>query len=212
MNVEITYELKPLTPIFIGSGLGGPQINKQLLKGSDSSFKIPGSTIKGRIRYYCREYINGCNKTIFKPEDIENIFAVNGDPALGTKFCAFSDMISDGNLKKQDFQEIISLRNGNKISRKLGISIPKALFNTEIISFDEGSKFKGKIIFQTNEENNKYIALIIIGLRMLNRLGGGKTIGFGKAIIPLNSIVIMKNGRQIENIADFFSKYLEENL
>lgn len=196
MMVKIEYALKPVSPIHIGSGLGGGAVKRMLLRRSNGSFSIAGSTIKGRVRYYCREFAR--EDAFFSPHDVDEVFGMPGDWSSRGTWCAFSDLEGSGD-------EVVFLKNGIQISRELGIARPHALFNTELIRCH--LDFKGTISCQYSEGNEKYIALLVTGLRLLRWLGGSKTVGAGKCEVPLESIHIVRNGDALET-TKLLEKYL----
>ena len=214
MIATIEYKLQPIntsiSPIYIGNGLGGAGIKRMLRKSTGKKesdiFLIPGSTIKGRLRNCCRQYIEYHKE--FSRQDIEFIFGMPGDQNRGKTSCSFSDLRQ---IEPEEF--LLELRNGIQISRKLGITKPHALFNTEIIYC---KSFEGKIIFRHQPNNNelsrekfeKCLALLIISLRMLRRLGGSKTVGLGKFEVPLKEIKIREGSKKIE-VDQLLQTYLE---
>ena len=160
MEVEIKYDLIPLTPVFIKNKHSGSNNSH----GAELQFKIPGSTIKGRTRYCCKEFIYNCTTTVFEEEDITKIFSSNGNSEFNCKNCVFSDLTMNENCSRQALQKKITGLNDKELS-KTKMNIPLSLLNKKIIFFKKNSKLNGKIVFKMKEEDNKYIALVVIGLR-----------------------------------------------
>ncbi len=199
MIVNIEYNLKVCGPLYIGSGLGGG-IKKMLLRQSDGSFIIPGSTVKGRTRYYAREFARITK--LFSGNDVDRTFGETGDEDKSARFCAFSDL-------KSPIIPVFPVRNGIQICRKTGTTKPHALFNTEIACYERDNEFQGKLFCSFPEEKEKYIALLVAALRLFSHLGGSKTTGMGKCTIPMETISVKKNGKTIENLEEFLLKYWE---
>ena len=212
MNITVAYCLHLDSDLHVGSGLGGGAIKRRLLKHRGKKFIIPGSTIKGRVRHYCRQFIESAHDTNFTHQDIEHLFGTLGGGQKMNPLCAFSDLTTDDDIE-------FDLRNGITISRATGTTLPKALFNTETLIGNE-KIFTGKIICylpdsefldgkHLNRENQlKEITLLLIGLRTLDRIGGSKTAGLGKCRIPLDKIQL-KIGNKTENTEEFILSHLE---
>ena len=201
MIEKIEYTLQALSPMYIGSGLGGAGIKRMLRRRADGTFLIPGSTIKGRLRFYCKEYIE--NQKIFSQNDILEIFGTPGDRSRGRKTYSFSDL-----YQEKPEEAYLDLRNGIQISRGAGITKPHALFNTEVMDYI--NSFKGRIIIHRSEARERSTVLLIIALRMLRRLGGSKTVGLGKCEIPIQNITITRNNEDI-NVQELLLQYLEDS-
>ncbi|NUM34601.1 MAG: hypothetical protein HUU50_08660 [Candidatus Brocadiae bacterium] len=199
MIVNIQYKLKIGSPLHIGSGLGGG-IKKMILKQSDGSFVIPGSTVKGRVRYYAREFARITK--LFSENDVDQAFGQAGNEDKNARFCAFCDLSSP---KKPVFP----VRNGIQICRRTGTTKPHALFNTEVACYEQGEILQGKIFCSFSEEKEKYIALLVAALRLFSHLGGSKTTGMGKCTIPMETICVQKNGNAIKDLEEFLLKYWE---
>ncbi|MBM3711840.1 MAG: hypothetical protein FJW56_00150 [Actinobacteria bacterium] len=210
--LEIKININSEMPLHIGTGLGkGGVIDKSIIKDYAGNVYIPGSSLKGKIRhYYTMLYRSFINNTLHNGQayctfdNIENCCAIC--QVFGSKYHQGRFTFSDAMLKEEelsgffkpvritdkDFQFILVLvRRHNKISRKRKVAEEKHLFTAEASMF--GLQYKSVIDGILTVEPNlspfpKEALLFIASLKMLNKIGGGKSRGLGKIQVDIESI------------------------
>ena len=204
-NIEIKYSLTMQTAFFIGSGLGiAGVVDKGCLKDVNGFVYIPGSSIKGKIRYFCKQLIQlkqfktsiPVCQTLSNPEICKTNTPCLICKLFGSSFTEGALQFLDAKLK-QELQEAlksgesarslldakyqVSFRSNNKINRYSQITEKGHLFTSEV--GESGLEFEGKIIGTIDGEIMDKVpmnfAFLVAGMNLVNNIGGQKSRGLG---------------------------------
>jgi CRISPR-associated protein Csm3 len=219
--LAIKININAQMPLHIGTGLGkGGVIDKSIIKDYEGNVYIPGSSLKGKIRHYYtvlyRSFINSSlhyGQTYCTFDNIEDCCAICqifGSKYHQGRFTFFDAMLKDeefsgfsqpAKITDKNFQFFqVSVRQHNKISRKRKVAEEKHLFASEATM--PGFQYKSVIDGILTVESNlspfpKEALLLIASLKMINKIGGGKSRGLGKIQVDIESI-----NNQPENISE----------
>lgn len=235
MNVTINIRIEADTPIHIGSGLGiSGIIDRALTKDGESNVYIPGSTIKGRVKYnytlLCPFLLGGVNciqqNTYCKKEDLKKCCAIC--QIFGSKLHHGLFIFRDAALIEQGFQGLpyrnrlktikdfkhmqTLTRRGVKISRQRKVAEEKKLFSIETSSpyFIYETDISG-IFYPVNELKSTIppeVIALILSIRRLNKIGGNKSRGLGSVGITIKSVNIDNQIFDEKGIDNIFLKHL----
>jgi CRISPR/Cas system CSM-associated protein Csm3 (group 7 of RAMP superfamily) len=218
MNTRIEFELliTPLSQFHIGTGFGvGSFIDRATIKDTLGALYIPGSTIKGKAKYFGRQMANSfglgyCaedNPCKGNPCIVCRTF---GSPLHQGKFF-FSDAKVPEELIKSLTEEndenlaislrsFLNIKTGTKIDRRFGTVEEDHLFTTEtgmrgitltakIYGIDNDFTFldKGELPLELN--------LLLGSLSLITHLGGDASRGLGYVRIEWGDVFI--NGKKV---------------
>ena len=210
-HIRINLTLNSEMPLHIGTGLGViGVVDKGVNRDQDGNVFIPGSSIKGRLRYHFIQLYDSFIGSI----------AHNG-----SKFC-LNDMIQDccpvcqifGSRFHQgrfifanatsEYPEIKSIeinrsheifrkfqtivRRHNKISRRRKTAEEKHLFALEaaVPKLAYSTSIDGTLTLSPGESSApKEVALLLASIKMLEKLGGGKSRGLGRVKAEIEATV-----------------------
>jgi len=164
-KIKLKVNIKTETPFNIDSGIqDGGFIKSITIKDINNRPYIPASTIKGKLRDNYR-MIKGKKETdeIFGSENTSNINRIMID-----------------NFYLVDKKYYSSIRYGIAMNRYRKVTEDAALYSKEVIS----GEFEGMIEF-INKSNKKVKEDIILALKMITSIGGGKSKGFGRVNISV---------------------------
>ena len=202
MNTKIEFKLliTPLSQFHIGTGFGvGRFIDRATIKDKLGAIYIPGSTIKGKAKYFARQMansfgINYCaedNQCKGNPCIVCRTF---GSPLHQGKFF-FSDAKVPEELIKSLTEEnnenpaislrsFLNIKTGTKIDRRFGTVEEDHLFTTE--TGMRGITLTAKIYgigndftFLDKEELPLELNLLLGALSLITHLGGDASRGLG---------------------------------
>jgi CRISPR/Cas system CSM-associated protein Csm3 (group 7 of RAMP superfamily) len=218
-QIEIQFDLITKSAFYIGSGMGiAGVVDNACLKDMDGFVYIPGSSIKGKLRYFCKQLLQ---MPLFKTsipvcETLGRPEICMSDTCLicklfGSSYTEGAFHFSDARLKNEfiatlqkqtplDMGYQSSLRTNNKINRYTKTTEPGHLFTTEVGERElifEGN-IRGDIKgIQCDDSNNPIpleLILVLSGLNLLNSLGGQRSRGLGNC--KVENIIINIDGRQ----------------
>lgn len=219
MTTKIEFELfiTPLSQFHIGTGFGmGRFIDKTTSRDKLGAIYIPGSTIKGKAKYFGRQiamslgvdYCRDDQPCKGKPCAICRTF---GSPLHQGKFFFLDAKIDKRLIKvlREEVQEnpaismrfLLNTRTGTKIDRRTGTVQEDYLFTTE--SGMRGIKLTSKIYgrgndFTFSDEKRVPFELLLLknSLKLITHLGGGSSKGFGRVKLDIGKIFI--NGEEVD--------------
>lgn len=211
-NLEINFEIITQSAFFIGSGLGiAGIVDRGCLKDNKGFIYIPGSSIKGKVRYYTKRLVQ---QPYFKTtlpicETLTNPEICKFEPPcvicrlFGSRYTEGALNFLDAKLNKE-FQSIIkknnpldikyqtSLRSNNKINRYTRTTEEGHLFTTETGEY--GFIFNGKITGNLGgiviEKVPIELAVLLAGIRLVDSIGGQKSRGLGKCNVNITNVLI----------------------
>lgn len=213
MNTKIEFELiiTPLSQFHIGTGFGVERfIDRATIKDKLGAVYIPGSTIKGKAKYFGRQMANSfglgyCTEGNPCREDPCVVCRTFGSPLHQGKF-----FFSDATLPKEIIESIteenkdkpaiparffLNRRPGTKIDRRFGTVEEDHLFTTEAGMrgvrltakiYGSGNDFilqgKGKLPLELN--------LLLGALSLITHLGGDVSRGLGYVRIEWGDVLM----------------------
>lgn len=228
-SIEINFEITTESAFFIGSGLGiTGLVDKSCIKDSEGFIYFPGSSIKGKVRYYCKQLtqLPYFRTTIPICETLTNPEICKSDnPCLICRL--FGSIYTEGSLHfhdailKEEFKVILerrnpldikyqtSLRTNNKINRYTKTAEAGHLFTTEVgeRGFVFNCRIEGEVGGVVVDKVPIELALLLAGIRLINNLGGQKSRGLGNSNIIISAITI--DGTR-HSISDIYVELKEE--
>jgi CRISPR/Cas system CSM-associated protein Csm3 (group 7 of RAMP superfamily) len=212
--LSINFRLEMLSNFHIGTGLGDAgRVDRITLRNNNKEVMIPGSTLKGRVRYHCEQLadafaLDACsssamNRQICRTENcclICRLFGSEWHPG-GLRFSdarlrqplrdvVYSQHPDRGDAAPLDFQT--QPRTRTRINRRVRRVEEGALFTLE--EGAAGLEFEGKIVgnVQAVEGSDAPVPLELLallgGTRLLTHLGGKKTGGLGSCALSLTKV------------------------
>lgn len=216
-TIEFKLSITPLSQFHIGTGFGmGKFIDKTTSKNKLGAIYIPGSSIKGKAKYFGRQIamslgVNCCKDDRPCKDKTCAICRTFGSPLHQGKFFFSDANISESltNAIKEEEQKnpaismrfFLNTRTGTKIDRRTGTVQEDHLFTTE--SGMRGITLSSNIYGKGNDftffgENKIPVELLLLknSLILITHLGGGSSMGLGRVKIDIGKIYI--NGDVVE--------------
>ncbi len=143
---------------------------------------IPASTLKGKMRDNFASLIeNSCK------------IGIDGGKPCSCPVCLLfgsagyqPSRVYVQNLEIKDFnKEYLKIRTGTAVDRYLRVVRDQALFKTQVV--DKGI-FTGEMEVYFNPVTIEYESMIILSLKMIETIGGGKSRGLGFVDVEVKSI------------------------
>lgn len=207
MTLEI--ELEVLSALCIGStaDVQGVGIDKATARDTDGKLIIPGSTLKGRIRWECERIARALGWDVCQSPQADNMcpYYWHHSGVQGEKFCDicqifgssarrstlwFSDAAlgDDERLKgtpvlqsRKSVNERrlfdAQIRPGVSISRMRRTAFSERLFFTETSA--PNARFRFQAMIEGDLPSDRHRALLLAGVRSLSLVGGGRSRGLG---------------------------------
>lgn len=211
MNTKIEFELliTPLSQFHIGTGFGGRFIDRATIKDKLGAIYIPGSTIKGKAKYFARQMANSfglkyCTEDNPCKDDPCIVCSTFGSPLHQGKF-----FFTDATLPKEIIKPLteeneensaisrrsfLNTRTGTKIDRRFGTVEEDHLFTTE--TGMRGLTLTAKIYGMGNDfipgKGNLPVELnLLLGsLSLITHLGGDVSRGLWYVKIEWGDVVM----------------------
>ena len=209
LNLSISY----LSSFYIGSGVGdNKRVDNTVVKNSNGLPYIPGSSIKGRVKYNLNKILNSISLNDIDSFDDNNYSSCQNQNKIcktkhvkesclncrlfGSEFFNGSLMFSQGSLSeelKETINEyggiknyvthLFDVRSSNKLNRKLNTTEPGSLFNFETIN--------PEYTFQATINGQVYITemelkLFKSSIELIDYIGGNKSKGLSRCNIEIN--------------------------
>jgi CRISPR/Cas system CSM-associated protein Csm3 (group 7 of RAMP superfamily) len=203
INVQIDYSIKVRSPFHIGSGYSRGLTDRAILKDSRDMLYIPGSVIKGNVRYIAENFADHFGISHCVTHELTSLKCIGNDPCIICRI--FGNTKNEGGLyfdnatissaDESIFSGIKSLQTQERtramINRRFNIAEHGALFVTEYgekdIVFHSGiSGVINDITPQYHEDLNYEVALLLASLASLERLGGDRSCGNGWVEIEID--------------------------
>lgn len=181
VHLNIKLKINFDNEFHIGGGKGNSSISSLVLKDINNKPYIPGSTVKGRLRYNIYQILNGYGKvdcTPFGEEGCQclvcNLFGVPGNKQGQL---IFNDLKLNDDTKEINYY---SLKTGIRINRYLKVVKDEALFTIETTGKSGNLFFNGDIVgYLSKETYQKEISYIVMGLKLIKTLGSSQSRGLG---------------------------------
>jgi len=213
--ISIEYRLKFETPFHIGTGRGAGLIDKLVRRDGKGFLYIPGSMMKGYIRENAERLLNiglfkyveyeNCYHELFGEAGKEGTLFFDSLKMIKEQRDFFCDNDRDDSASGYKYMQI-QIRTGNKINRKVGRAEEKMLFSQECGIFQKPKPlcFEGIIWGVISDETRLFLEdwapsvasfppelfLLYCALKMTDKVGAGKTTGFGKCQLTINKMLV----------------------
>jgi CRISPR-associated protein Csm3 len=198
---------------FTGGGNGNGYIDSYLLKDAEGKPYIPGSLIKGKLRYYSEMIANtenndelACKLSVnhnqnYKEDNPEcrcSVCIIYGWQGNKKGFLTFYDAKINSNSL---YENVVKTRTGTKVDRYLKTVVKGALYTVETTV--DNLVFEGTISGYLPEKTyKKDIFLLGASFNMIDSIGGNQSRGFG--FVGDKSFEVYLNGTpEINNIYDW---------
>jgi CRISPR/Cas system CMR subunit Cmr4 (Cas7 group RAMP superfamily) len=217
-RISITYNLTFETPFHCGTGLRSALIDRTVVRDHEQYLYVPGSTIKGVVREHCErlERMYSGRDTIGSPHDARASLKALGQPAtmisriFGSHYNPGNLFFEDARLSKNDKKLFLGDKGSDRykslqtdlytqvrLHRPTRTSVTGALYTSEFGVRDtmlEG-KVSGWLCCTPIEEISPLgptysLLLLLVGMHMLDRIGGNKSTGKGKCRCEVNTVKI----------------------
>ena len=173
-EVIFDVEIKTLSPINIGSGAQDKNSRVGFtVRGKKCESYIPGTTIKGNLKYYFNQLIEDEHQ-----EGIEckcSMCELFGKPG----FSPSKIFVDDFKLMDTESQEI---RSCNRIDRRRRVCVEGALFSKEVVY----GTYKGLITAYVEDEKMK--ERLKAAIQLIQQIGSGKSRGLGSVKVDYKEV------------------------
>ncbi len=191
-------------PLSVGTGFRRGLIQRTVERDANGFVCIPASSLKGRIRHLCEQLARELGLHVCKAPYPGSMCSAHKDRCLVCRVFGAPGRAStlywhDANLNR-DFRPIFEKSNLDyqvysrtqvQLSRALGTARPDHLFTSEFAI--EGLCFESKVTgfleatpINGDESAGGYeLLLLLAGLRLVDRLGGGASRGAGWCTVKL---------------------------
>lgn len=229
MRFEMRLKIKIETALSVGAGASKPAIgvDKGMARDARGRVIIPGSSIKGKLRFECERILRGLNPLLVceppRPETMCPQYALPGEAdklvpqrrlcavcrLFGSPWFKGSLLFSDAKLMDGEAWKGLDsqIRPGVSISRRRRVAEDEKLFFIETSLPQTGMIFEETIRGEISDE--KEVALILGGLRCLCAIGGGKSRGLGWSSIEISKIILDGIERETEGFVDKIGEWEE---
>ena len=216
--IELNVSITTLSQFHIGTGFGmGKFIDKTTSRNKHGAVYIPGSTIKGKAKYFGRQIADSLGEKFCTENN-----PCRNEPCMicrifGSALHQGKFFFSDANLSKK-FTDIIieeegeenpahavrlylNTRTGTKIDRRSGTVCEDSLFTIESgmrqIMLNSGIYGTGNdFTIKPGEKIPFELLLLIKSLNLITHLGGESSKGLGRVKIDIGPVYI--NGEEVE--------------
>ena len=206
MEVKIEWEV--VSAICIGStaDVQGIGVDKATARSVDGTLIIPGSTLKGRIRWECERIARGlgwevCNAP--QPGTICPYFWLDHGEQREDHFCVLCEMFGSAGKRSalwfgdatpkadEEMRKILQgkksvtehrpfdaqIRPGVSLSRSRRTVVSERLFFTETSA--PNAHFHFEAVIEGALPSDRHRALLLAGIRFLSHVGSGRSRGLG---------------------------------
>lgn len=222
-KIEMQLRLGLDTPLHVGTGYGmANYLDARTQTDHENYPYIPGSSLKGRLRYYLRRLLSSWNGPADVSAPIENLFGAKDQ--VGSLFFGnlrldsewrnlIARLRQDGTGGNTAAERIQTQRRTNvMLSRLRGVAMERRLFTVETVP--PPLAFEGRIrgylpdcdrtLTINDQTYPRDLALLIAACSALTHLGGRKSRGLGRC--HLN---IIEDGLQVNDSGVDPQKLLE---
>lgn len=197
-KVDLQLRLELLTPLHIGTGYGlAGYIDARTLTDYEGYPYIPGSSLKGRLRYYLQRLQSTLGRGQGKPDPLVNLFGkedkVGGlfftDLRLDEAWANLVQRLRSRTDRETPVEGLLTQRQTNvMLSRLRGVAVEQRLFTVETVPphlrFDGRIRGhlgdRGRTVSINGGHYPRDLALLVAASRALTHLGGRKSRGLGR--------------------------------
>jgi CRISPR/Cas system CSM-associated protein Csm3 (group 7 of RAMP superfamily) len=209
-KVDLQVRLELVTPLHVGTGYGlAGYIDARTLTDPDGYPYIPGSSLKGRLRYYLRRLLPTLGNGPGDPGPLENLFGQENrvgtlfftDLRLSQPWANLMQRLREGTDRGVPLKGLLTGRHTNvMLSRLRGVAVRQRLFTVETVP--PHLDFQGSIHGHLPDQGRTLtikgqtypwdLALLVAACQSLTHLGGRKSRGLGRC-----HLVIEKDGLRV---------------
>ena len=195
--LDLTIHLE--SAFHIQAGFGGGGLHQSLVRNHRGEPIIPASSIKGRLRYNARRFAGILKEGGARPDGwidgtMQHLF---GDEDHAGELFVGNAVLARGIPRENPGSPYREIRSGNLVDRQIGsVSeshlrffevLPAGLrFTTQMEARLPGRQDTGNHREKAAFQNS--LALLLGAMRLLNRLGAGKSRGTGRVTVVVNSL------------------------
>ena len=208
-TVEMSLRLELTSALHIGTGYGlAGYLDALTLTDADGYPYVPGSSLKGRLRYYATDLLRQWGQA--DSPALENLFGAE-DRAGSLIFADLSLTPDWRNLIKQagGVHAAIGLRTERRthvmLSRLRGVALEQHLFSVETVPAH--LTFTGRIFGRLPDEGRvvtvngaacpRDLAVLAAAIKALTHLGGRKSRGLGRGQLQIPAAGLTVDGQTI---------------
>jgi CRISPR/Cas system CSM-associated protein Csm3 (group 7 of RAMP superfamily) len=212
-RIELTLGLRPLSAWHIGTGYGlAGVVDARTARTGEGLVYVPGSTVKGRVRYRFREVtealgVDGCPpdhpcREADTPCPLCNVFgSIRGSGALFFSDLRLIEDLHDlARLEEGRYRPLFEheTRTNVMISRRRGVAFEQRLFTTEagapelyLVGDVAGTLETCERTLDVDQQTvPKDLALLVAAAGIVTHIGGRKSRGLGRCRLePANLTV-----------------------
>lgn len=211
----------------VGSGYGvAGYLDDTVMKDENGLPYLPGTTLKGNIRQACVDIAKiagimvydtsakelkallGAGKDLSDPRAFSPITQIFGSPYLPAGFEFYSAYMAAGAAESDWARQMLIWSETHNELTETGIAKPDHLFSHEVACYQlplsgTAQPFWFPIIPKRNEVSAEAVALLVAGIRFVDRIGAKKSRGKGGVTLRIHTAADGKiNGTPI---ADWIS-------
>jgi CRISPR/Cas system CSM-associated protein Csm3 (group 7 of RAMP superfamily) len=207
--VKLVIELEALSAVCVGStaDVQGIGVDKATARDADSKLIIPGSTLKGRIRWECERIARALGYELCDAPQTDNMcpYYWHHRGVCDDRYCLICETFGGsarhaalwfGDATLADDERLRNtpvLQRGKSVNERRpfdaqvrpGVSISRArraafserLFFTETSA--PNARFRFCAVIEGKPPSDKHRALLLAGVRSLSLVGGGRSRGLG---------------------------------
>lgn len=205
-HVKLELNIKTQSPLHIGSGLGWAGIvDRTVVRNGAKAAYIPGSTLKGKVRYHCERLARRlnekltCGNSICKTDKRCIICRLFGSPFMPGSL-TFHDALLVEELGGELAKSHLNTRTNVQISRARRVALEQHLFTSEhavpqllFTSTVEGNLPAKSTEGLVDDDLPFEIWLLLSGIRLVEMLGGGCSRGSGSCLITPQKLQVGEN-------------------
>ncbi|MCS6862326.1 MAG: RAMP superfamily CRISPR-associated protein [Abditibacteriales bacterium] len=217
-NVRVSLSVTFTTPPSVGAGgTGGTLADKVVTRNARGAFILPASQVRGKLRHACEQLLRARGVPLCQPPQPERmcphaegvkspcllcrIFGAPGRPSL----LRFHDLtVRDADLLPEE-----TLRPMVSLNRHRRTAEEQRLFLIETAPHFNGLTFENPEAITGQVRDERYVHVLLGGLKMLFAWGGGTSRGLGwgavKAVAQVDGKTVEKFSREeVEQLCQSF--------
>jgi len=235
-QVKVDLAVQMTSDFHVGSGAGIAGLaDRAVIRLANNELVIPGSAIKGRVRHHCEQLARTLKLRICGGKASDSALCKDDLPPclicslFGSEWRPGTLRFSDAKLSEwlrnlvqaqqdasdefAEFDYQVTSRTRNRRNRVLGRAEESALF-----TFEQGT---GGLVFEGvisgpllcsetgGEALPLEIAALLASIRLVQCLGGKKTIGLGACVLKVNGLTV-EESIDISLLPELLAKNLDE--
>lgn len=200
IKIKIDVNISFYNEYFIGGGKGTSQIGNYVLKDINGLSYIPGTSLKGKLRYNVTSIYNSIkeHKCNFYNDSQEPCGCIICDMFGEKNNLKGSLYYSNLNRSSENKNELFSVRSGIQVNRYMKVTKDLSFFLTQTAGEAGTANYEGKIQGYLNENTYKeQLVFLYTAFYLTNTIGGNQSRGLGW-LSDDKSLHIYVNGKEID--------------